>query len=108
MWFLGVDRFLGRIDGEDELNPVEAVQKLKFGFDFSDAHVEALKDGMIDVMLVQDPFRIGYEAVKSLAEKLRGRTPERRLDLPARVIVKRDLDKPEVQALLFPDWLKAK
>jgi len=77
-------------------------------FDFSDAHVEALKDGVIDVMLVQDPFRIGYEAVKSLAEKLRGRTPEKRLDLPARVIVKRDLDKPEVQALLFPEWLKGK
>src|ERR1700730_12745365 len=77
-------------------------------FDFSDAHVEALKDGVIDVMLVQDPFRIGYEAVKSLAEKLRGRTPERRLDLPARAIVKRDLDRPEVQALLFPDWLKGK
>ncbi|MCU1273573.1 MAG: sugar transporter substrate-binding protein [Bryobacterales bacterium] len=77
-------------------------------FDFSDAHVEALKDGVIDVMLVQDPFRIGYEAVKSLAEKLRGRTPERRLDLPARVIVKRDLDRPEVQALLFPDWLRGK
>jgi ribose transport system substrate-binding protein len=77
-------------------------------FDFSDAHVEALKDGVIDVMLVQDPFRIGYEAVKSLAEKLRGRTPERRLDLPARVIVKRDLDKPEVRALLFPEWLKGK
>jgi len=77
-------------------------------FDFSDAHVEALKDGVIDVMLVQDPFRIGYEAVKSLAEKLRGRMPQKRLDLPARVIVKRDLDKPEVQALLFPDWLKGK
>ena len=77
-------------------------------FDFSESHVEALKDGTIDVMLVQDPFRIGYEAVKSLAEKLNGKTPVKRLDLPARVIVKADLDKPDVRALLSPEWLKAK
>ena len=74
-------------------------------FDFSQDHVDALKDGTIDVMLVQDPFRIGYEAVKSLAEKLGGRTPAHRLDLPARAIVRADLDKPEVRALLFPQWL---
>ena len=77
-------------------------------FDFSEAHVAALRDGTIDIMLVQDPFRLGYESVKSLAEKLSGRTPGRRLDLPARMIVKSDLDKPEVQKLLFPEWLKQK
>jgi ribose transport system substrate-binding protein len=70
-------------------------------FDFSDTHVQALRDGTIDVMLVQDPYRIGYEAVRSLAEKLSNRTPARRLDLDARVIVKTDLDNPDVQALLF-------
>ena len=75
-------------------------------FDFSDEHVEALRDGTIDVMLVQDPFRIGYEAVKSLAEKLSGRNPPKRMDLPARAIVKADLDKPEVRALLQPEWMK--
>ena len=77
-------------------------------FDFSDTHVEALKNGTINVMLVQDPFRIGYEAVKSLAQKLNGETPIHRLDIPARLIVKADLDKPEIKALLFPDWLKQK
>jgi ribose transport system substrate-binding protein len=77
-------------------------------FDFSDIHVEALRDGTVNVMLVQDPFRIGYESVKSLMEQLTGRTPARRLDLPARVIVKSDLEKPAVRALLFPEWLKGR
>ena len=77
-------------------------------FDFSESHVEALKDGTIDAMFVQDPFRIGYEAVKSLTEKIGGRIPARRLDLPARMIVKSDLTRPEIQALLFPEWLKAR
>jgi ribose transport system substrate-binding protein len=77
-------------------------------FDFSKTHVEALEDGTSQVMLVQDPYRIGYEAVRSLAEKLSGRTPAKRMELPARVIVKADLDKPDVRALLFPEWLKGK
>ncbi|MGA8028104.1 MAG: substrate-binding domain-containing protein [Bryobacteraceae bacterium] len=69
-------------------------------FDFSKLHVEALEDGTANAMLVQDPFHIGYEAVKSLSEKLRGRTPAKRLEIPARVIVKADLEKPDVRALL--------
>ena len=69
-------------------------------FDSSDTHVEALNEGTIDIMLVQDPARPGYEAVKSLAQKLRGETPVRRMELPVRVIVKSDLDRPEVRALL--------
>jgi len=73
-------------------------------FDFSDEHVAALKDGTINVMLVQDPYRIGYEAVHSLVMKLNGETPPKQMDLKARVIVKEDLDKPDVQALLFPKW----
>jgi ribose transport system substrate-binding protein len=69
-------------------------------FDSSKSHVEALRAGTIDTMLVQDAFRIGYEAVNALAKKLKGETPPRRIDLPARAIVRADLDKPEVQRLL--------
>ncbi len=75
-------------------------------FDSSDAHVEALREGTIDTMLVQEPFRIGYEAVRSLADKLEGRTPARRLDLPVRVISQADLNKPEVMTLLIPQPAK--
>ena len=71
-------------------------------FDTSEDHVLALKDGTIDVMLVQDSHRIGYEAVKSLAQKLAGQTPVRRIDLPVREIVRADLDKPDVRLLVAP------
>lgn len=71
-------------------------------FDSSRAHVEALRQGTIDVMLLQDPDRLGYEAVHSLVEKLRGGTPPARLDLPVREVRRSDLDKPDVQALLAP------
>jgi ribose transport system substrate-binding protein len=69
-------------------------------FDVSDLHLEALRDGTADVMLVQDAFRIGYEAVKSLADKLNGHIPTRRIEIPARAVLKEDLDKPEVKQLV--------
>ena len=68
--------------------------------------IEDLKGATIDALVAQDPFRIGYEAVKSIAQKLNGETPPREIDLSARVITPLDLDKPEVKALLFPDLEK--
>ena len=107
---------LGGIFASSEAASIGAIQAIRsralsgkvklVTFDTSEMHVEALRDGTIDVMLVQDPFRLGYEAVKSLAEMLSGRTPARRQELPARSIVKADLDKPEIRALLFPEWMK--
>jgi ribose transport system substrate-binding protein len=71
-------------------------------FDTSDSHVASLKAGTIDLMLVQDSRRMGYEAVKALATKLQGGTPPSRLDLPVQVIAKSDLSRPEIQSLLNP------
>ena len=68
--------------------------------------INSLKDGTIDALVAQDPFRIGYEAVKSLADKLNGKTPPKVMDLSARVITRADLDKPDVHAMLFPDLKK--
>lgn len=71
-------------------------------FDTSDSHVAALKAGTIDLMLVQDSRRMGYEVVKSLAVKLQGGVPPARLDLPVQVIAQADLARPDIQALLVP------
>lgn len=71
-------------------------------FDTSDSHVAALKAGTIDLMLVQDSRRMGYEAVKAVVTKLQGGTPPSRLDLPVQVIARADLARPEVQSLLVP------
>jgi ribose transport system substrate-binding protein len=77
--------------------------KVKFvSFDSSDTLIEDLKGGTIDAMVVQDPFKMGFEAVKTLVDKLNGVTPPKRIDLPARVVHKADLDKPDVHELLFP------
>ena len=97
-----------------EANSIGAVQAIKarglsgkvklVTFDSSEMHVQALKDGTIDVMLVQDPYRIGYEAVRSLVMKLNGQSPQHEIDLKVHEIRRTDLAHPEVQALLFPKW----
>jgi ribose transport system substrate-binding protein len=72
-------------------------------FDSSDGMVDDLKAGVIAAMVVQDPFRMGHDAVKTIVDKLNGQTPPKRIDLSARVITKADLEKIEVQRLLFPN-----
>ena len=76
------------------------------GFDASDSLIEDLKGGTLDALVVQDPFKMGFESVKTLVDKLNGTTPPKRIDLPARVVTKADLDKPEIHELLYPDVKK--
>jgi ribose transport system substrate-binding protein len=63
--------------------------KVKFvGFDSSEGLIDDMKAGVIDALVVQDPHKIGYEAVKTIVDKLNGKTPSKRLDLGAKVITK--------------------
>ena len=81
--------------------------KIKFvAFDSTDVMVEDLKRGHYHAMVVQDPFRIGFDAVRLISDKLKGGTPPKRMDLDASVIRADDLDRPEVQQLLLPDLKK--
>ncbi|MGA2133615.1 MAG: substrate-binding domain-containing protein [Bryobacteraceae bacterium] len=75
-------------------------------FDASEELVQDLKDGSIDALVAQDPFRMGYEAVKTLVDKLHGVDPPRTIDLSATVVTRNDLAKPQIKSLLFPDVRK--
>lgn len=56
------------------------------GFDASPKLVEGLKTGEVHGLVVQSPFEMGRLAVESLAAKLRGQTPERRIDTGATLV----------------------
>lgn len=56
--------------------------KVKFvGFDSSEGLIDDMKAGVIDALVVQDPHKIGYEAVKTIIDKLDGKTPSKRLEI---------------------------
>ncbi|MCC7155265.1 MAG: substrate-binding domain-containing protein [Bryobacterales bacterium] len=77
--------------------------KLKFvAFDWADWMIDDMKAGVIHAMVVQDPFKMGYETVKTLAIKLSGQTPPKRIDLPGIVVTPANLEAPEIHQLLHP------
>lgn len=79
------------------------VNKVKiFGFDSSPTLVEDLQAGHIDSLVVQNPFRMGYLAVSSLMQNLKGKPPEKRIDTGATVVTTANLKEPAIQELLNP------
>jgi len=92
------------------VGPVQALKarglvgKVKLvGFDFGDTIEQALMDGVLAAAVVQDPFNIGYTAVKTMAAKLRSETPERRIDSPVKVVTGENLSDPEVDRFVHPN-----
>jgi ribose transport system substrate-binding protein len=97
---------------DNESSSSGAVQALKsrhstsiklVAFDASDQLIADLRDGVIDSLVVQNPFRMGYESTRAIGLKLAGQTPEAKIDSGATLVKREDLDKPEIKALLHPD-----
>ncbi len=77
--------------------------KMRFvGFDASDKLLEALKKGELDGLVVQDPFKIGYLAVKTMAAHLRKEPVEKRIDTGAKLVSSENLETQEIKDLLRP------
>jgi ribose transport system substrate-binding protein len=72
------------------------------GFDVNETMVEAMRGGTLDAMVLQDPYKMGFEAVKTVVDKINGRTPPKRMDLAAVVVTKANLDEPDMQRLVKP------
>jgi ribose transport system substrate-binding protein len=70
------------------------------GFDAEEALVAALESGRIDSLVVQNPYKMGYEGVKAAAAGVRGvRVPER-IDTGVELVTGDRLDEPAVKSLL--------
>lgn len=76
------------------------------GFDWSPALAEDLKSGLIDSLVVQDPFRMGYECVKSAAAAIEGRPLKKINNMDAKLVDHENLNTPDVQARINPDIKK--
>lgn len=77
-------------------------------FDASEALIEDMRAGWIDSLVVQNPFRMGYESTRAVGLYLRGQQPPRHVDSGATLVTAADLTRPEIRQLLFPDlqrWL---
>jgi ribose transport system substrate-binding protein len=81
--------------------------KLRFvGFDSSDNLVKALEARMMDGLVVQDPVRMGYLAVKTAVAHIKGEPVEKRIDTGVHVATPDNMAAPDIHALLHPELAK--
>ncbi|MDZ7261315.1 MAG: ABC transporter substrate-binding protein [candidate division KSB1 bacterium] len=72
------------------------------GFDAAQNEVTALQQGLIDALIVQDPFKMGYLGVKMAMKVLKGEKIEKRIDTGVYVVTRENLNQPEIQRLIKP------
>ncbi|MBI1899344.1 MAG: substrate-binding domain-containing protein [Acidobacteria bacterium] len=105
---------LAAMFASNESSTVGAVQALKarrssvklVGFDSGPTLEADLRAGIIDSLVVQHPFKMGYESVIAAVKTIHGEKVQKINNMAPRLIVREDLDKPDVQAQLNPDLKK--
>jgi len=70
------------------------------GFDAAPNEIKALQAGEIDALIVQDPFKMGYEGVKAAIKVLAGDSVPKRMDTGVYIVTRENLNHPEIQRLL--------
>jgi len=71
------------------------------GFEIDDRLVGLLKDGAIYALVVQDPFRIGYDGVKTALAASKGEKVDGFVDAGATLVTKLNMDDDKPRALLL-------
>ena len=84
--------------------------KVKFvGFDVNPALVAGVEEKVIHALALQDPFNMGYLAVKHSVAHIKGEKVERIVDTGSVILTLDNLKEPRIQELVAPDlskWLK--
>lgn len=93
---------VGRAISERELHDEYPV----VAFDADDAEVRLLKEGAIDALIVQDPFRMGFDGVKYAVEAIEGEEIPDSIDTGTTVVTQDNVNEEEIQNLLNPEERK--
>lgn len=72
------------------------------GFDSSDEEIEYLREGVIDGMMVQNPYNMGYLGVRNINKVLDEKKIEEKIDTGATYVDAENLDDEDTQWLLYP------
>jgi ribose transport system substrate-binding protein len=74
------------------------------GFDSSPKLIQALQDGQIHGLVLQNPVKMGYLGVKQITLHLRGQEIENRIDTGVYLATRENMEDPEIKNLLEPDF----
>jgi len=72
------------------------------GFDATGILLDAIRAGQLDGIVVQNPMRMGYLGVKTMAAYLHGRPVERRIDTGVILVTGANIDSTATQEVIHP------
>jgi ribose transport system substrate-binding protein len=72
------------------------------GFDSDEKLVGFLSEGVISALVVQDPYRMGYDGIKTALAASRKEAVEKNVDTGANLITTANMNEPRAQELLNP------
>ncbi|MET2830219.1 ABC transporter substrate-binding protein [Mesorhizobium shangrilense] len=72
------------------------------GFDSDEKLIKFLNDGVISGLVVQDPYRMGYDGIKTALAASKGEKVEANVDTGANLVTKANMKEPKIDALLNP------
>jgi len=105
---------LDGIFASNESSTIGTVQALRgrpgkiklVGFDWSPTLLDNLNSGVVDSLVIQDPFKMGYQSVQAAVKHLHGEAVTKIVDMEPRLIDRQNLNSADVQAQLHPDLTK--
>ena len=78
--------------------------KVKFvGFDPAPPLLDAMRAQQLHGIVLQDPVKMGYEAVKTMVNHIRGKPTEKRVVTGEYMATPENMDSPEMKKLLSPE-----
>jgi ribose transport system substrate-binding protein len=72
------------------------------GFDSSDIYLEAIRYKQLQGLVVQDPFRMGDLAVRTIVDHLTGKPVQKRVDTGVTMVTPENMDLPDAKRALNP------
>ena len=72
------------------------------GFDASDVYLDAMRYKQLHGLVLQDPFRMGELAIKTIVDHLEGKPVQKRVDTGVTMVTSENMDTPDAKRLLHP------
>ena len=72
------------------------------GWDASPEEIQGVRDGVISALVVQNPFKMGYDGVNAAVKIVREGAQVQGQDTGATIVTKNNLEDPQVKSLLNP------
>ena len=71
------------------------------GFDAGPAQVQQLKQGLVQALIAQEPYDIGYQAVTQAVNALTGKPVKAKISTGLVIVTKQNISQPNVSKYLY-------